>query len=246
VEGTIDLDKPASAEGLAAVQSSEAMVARAPTSVAIPPGAEQVRFRLDTSAVEHATPVTVTVSYAGVNQSAELRVQPGPAQLARITFERSSVTAGTRVLGMIALSGPAPEGGAAVTLSPSDSAVEVASPVTVPAGKTSARFAAAASEVEARRTVEVTATLGSESRCATLLVEPQGPQLAALEITPAEVTGGEPARGVARLAREAPRDITVRLSSSTSAMVAPQTVTIARGKSEAGFSLQTTRKPHGV
>jgi hypothetical protein len=246
VAGRIELGEPAPREGLAVVQSGEEGVVRAPTSVTIPAGAEQVRFTLETRAVTAVTAVTVTVSYAGVSRSAALRVAPGPAQLAGIAFERPSVTAGLRVVGTVTLSGPAPAGGAAVALSASNSAVAVAPAVTVPEGKTSARFQATAAAVKEQRTVQVTASFGSRSRRTALVVEPPGPALAEVVITPAEVNGGEPAEGVVRLAQEAGRDITVLLSSNSSTVTAPEAVTIGRGQRQAGFAVKTAPSPRLV
>jgi hypothetical protein len=119
----------------------------------------------------------------------------------------------------------------------------VASPVTVPEGKTSAPFAVTASEVSERRIAQVTASYRGQSKRAGLIVEPPGPELAEVAISPAEVSGGTPAEGVVRLAREAPRDLTVLLSSDTAAVTVPEAVTVARGQRQAGFSVQTTPGP---
>ncbi len=65
----------------------------------------------------------------------------GPPTLASVTLNPTSVTGGSSATGTVALTGPAPSGGLAVSLSSNNSDVAtVPATVTLPAGATPATF----------------------------------------------------------------------------------------------------------
>jgi hypothetical protein len=121
-----------------------------------------------------ATPtnVTITGSYGGANQSAILTVGPG---LSALSFNPSSVVGGVNAQGTVQLAGPAPNGGAVVSLtSGTPSLVTVPPTVTVPAGATSAPFTATTLAVSSATNVNVTATYGAGNQSATLTLTATG------------------------------------------------------------------------
>ena len=85
-----------------------------PASVMVPPGATGVTFPVSTSAVSTNTVVTITGSYI-LTQAASLSINP--PLLSAISLDPASVAGGASSTGTATLSGPAPVGGAAVTLS---------------------------------------------------------------------------------------------------------------------------------
>src|SRR5262249_33416932 len=81
-----------------------------------------------------------------------------------VTFSSGSVVGGSPVNGTVGLTGPAPSGGQAVSLSSSSSSASVPTTVTVPAGQNSAGFTVATSPVSALTTPLISANTGA---CAT-------------------------------------------------------------------------------
>ena len=82
-----------------------------------------------------------------------------------------SVPSGSTSTGTVTLSGPAPAGGASVTLASSDLAAQVPSVVTMPAGSSSASFSIPTLSVSAELPVGLTASYGGGSPWTLLLLE---------------------------------------------------------------------------
>jgi hypothetical protein len=73
--GTVTLSAPAPAGGIIlALSSSDPTNASVPTSVVVPEGADHATFTVQTSAAAFATTVTVTASFDGAQQTADLSV----------------------------------------------------------------------------------------------------------------------------------------------------------------------------
>ena len=85
-----------------------------PASVTVPAGATGVTFPVNTSAVTSTMSVNITGSYV-MTQSASLSINP--PVLSAISLNPASVIGGASSTGTATLSGPAPVGGVAVTLS---------------------------------------------------------------------------------------------------------------------------------
>lgn len=97
---------------------------------------------------------------------------PGAQTLSSVTLSPSSVSGGSSSTGTVTLSGAAPYGGSAVSLSSNMSAATVPANVTVAYGATSATFAVSTSAVTSSTSATITATLGSSTKTATLTVTP--------------------------------------------------------------------------
>src|SRR6266446_5301713 len=111
---------------------------------------------------------TISASYRGTRR-ASLTVTP--PTLTSLTLSPSSVVGGPlgSSTGTVTLNGPAPAGGAQVTLSSSDPSVASApASVTVPAGATSATFTVNTSIVVVSTTVTVSGSFNSTTQSATL------------------------------------------------------------------------------
>jgi hypothetical protein len=108
---------------------------------------------------------------------------PAPATLSAVSMNPSSVVGGNGSTGTVTLSSGAPSGGAVVALSSNNSAVaSVPGSVTVPAGATTATFAATTAAVTTSTPVTVSAAYNGVNRTATLTVNPPG-QTATLTVT---------------------------------------------------------------
>jgi uncharacterized repeat protein (TIGR03803 family) len=91
--------------------------------------------------------------------------------LAQLAFSPSNVVGGQSSTGALWLRGPAPSGGAVVTLSSSSSAVvSVPATVTVPAGAWTASFSASTTHVKKTKTATITASYNGGSVSANLTV----------------------------------------------------------------------------
>jgi len=93
--------------------------------------------------------------------------------LASLVLNPTTVKGGTASLGTVTLSGPAPAGGAVVTLASGNTAVTRVPPtLTLPAGAISATFTAKTRHVSANVTVPVSASYAGQRKTASLTVTP--------------------------------------------------------------------------
>jgi hypothetical protein len=169
----------------------------------------------------------------------------GSAALNAVSMNPASVVGGNGSTGTLTLTSAAPTGGAVVSLSSSNpGAAGVPASVTVPAGASSATFAATSSPVTANTSVTVMATYGGTSRTATLTVTPAAApaSLQAVSVNPASVTGGSASQGTVTLSSGAPAGgLVISLSSSnTGAAGVPAGVTVPAGASSATFAITTS------
>ncbi len=173
--GTVTLSGPAPAGGAqVTLSSSNTTAARVPSSVTVSAGATSATFTVSTSSVAASTPVTISASYGGLTRSATLTVTPAPPpapSLSSLTLNPTSVVGGAQSsTGTVTLSGPAPTGGAQVTLSSSNGAASVPSSVIVPPGATSATFTVSTSVVLFSTSATISASYRGTTRTASLAV----------------------------------------------------------------------------
>ncbi len=117
--------------------------------------------------------VVVTNSAGSVTSTAaSLTVTPPPLPtVSSLTLDPTSVTGGLQSSrGTVTLSGPAPAGGAIVTLSSSNGAARVPPSMTVPAGATSATFTVDTSFVLVTTSANISASYNGTTRTARLSV----------------------------------------------------------------------------
>jgi hypothetical protein len=114
--GTVTLVSAAPAGGqVVTLSSNNPSKASVPASITVPSGATTANFNISTSAVTANTNVVITAT-AGVNKTATLIVQP---LLANLALNQTSVIGSLGATGIVTLNGPAPAGGAAITLTSS-------------------------------------------------------------------------------------------------------------------------------
>jgi hypothetical protein len=118
--------------------------------------------------VADSTTATITASYAGMTKTAILTVAP-PA-LSSLSLAPTSITGGSSSQGTVTLTGPAPTGGASVSLSSNSTAAVVPATVTVVAGSTTATFTITTTAVSSSTTATITASYQGASKTATLTV----------------------------------------------------------------------------
>jgi hypothetical protein len=172
---TVRLDGPAPAGGaIVAITSSHPAVASPPATVVVPAGAtESAVFSIPTTAISTSVAVTFTASYGGVSKTDAMTVKA--AALYSLTVSPTSLTGGvSATANRVTLNGPAPAGGAVVTLASSDPATaQTPASVTVPAGQTqSGYFTITTAAVASTRSVTITATYAGVAKTRTLTVNP--------------------------------------------------------------------------
>jgi hypothetical protein len=162
-----------------------------------------------------------------------------PPLLALTTVTPASVIGRALAQGTVILGGPAPAGGATVTLSSSNPAL--ANPavpsVTISAGASSATFSVATSGVLSSTPVTITGTYNSVAQPAVLtLVAPYS--LTGLSVAPASQYGGFTIQGTVTLSGPADSAATVSLTSSSGALVSvPASVTVPAGATSVSFPI---------
>ena len=171
--GTVTLSGSAPSGGALVYLSSNMSAATVPTSVTVSAGTASATFTVSTSSVSSSTQDTITVTYGGATKTALLTVTPATtATLSSMTLNPASVNGGTSSAGTVTLGGPAPSGGAVVSVSSSGSAAMVPASVTVGAGATSATFAVGTSAVTTATPITITASYGGATKTASLTVNP--------------------------------------------------------------------------
>jgi hypothetical protein len=162
-----------------------------------------------------------------------------PPLLALASVTPGSVVGGGLVQGTVTLGGPAPAGGAVVSLVSDNPALAfpLTSTVTIPAGASSATFSISTAAVAASTPVNIGAAWNSVAQNAALtLVAPYS--LTALSIDPASQFGGFTAQGTISLSGPADSAATVFLSSSNAALASvPVSVTVPAGSTSAAFTI---------
>src|SRR6266581_3358692 len=166
--GTVMLSGLAPAGGTQVTLSSSSALASIPPSVAVPAGSTTATFTINTSAVATSTVITISASYAGASKSASLTVTPPLLPMvSSLTLNPTSVVGGVQSsTGTVTLSGPAPTGGAQVTLSSSNGAASVPASVTVPGGSSSATFTVNTSIVLVSTSATISASYSSTTQTA--------------------------------------------------------------------------------
>jgi hypothetical protein len=196
--GTVTLTSPALAGGAEVVLASDNAAATVPDSVTVAAGASTATFSVDTSAVGTTTSVNILGSYNGF-QSATLTINP--PVLSTVSLSPASVVGGGSSTGTVSLTGPAPIGGAVVTLLSDDASATVPASVTVAPGATTATFPVTTTPISASTSANILGSYGG-FQSATLTINPAS--LSALSLNPASVTGGTSSTGTVTLNGPAP------------------------------------------
>jgi uncharacterized protein (TIGR03437 family) len=172
VGGTVTIADSAPISGATVNLQSSDSIAKAPSFVNIPSGQNSTSFTITTAAVTAAQTVTITATYGSLKQSATLTVNP-PASptLTGVAVSPDHVTGGTNATGTVTLGAAAPLGGIAVGLKSSSASAQVPLLFSVPQGATTASFTIQTYHVTSTQTVTITATAGSVSETAVLIVQ---------------------------------------------------------------------------
>jgi hypothetical protein len=164
----------------------------------------------------------------------------GSVALSFLTLNPPGVTGGKPSQATVTLTGPAPAGGAVVTLSSSDTTIAtVPQSVSIPAGATSASFTVTTKPVSTHDSAIITASWNGSTQQAAITVSPA--VLASLTLSPKTVAGGTSSRGTVTLNGKAPAGgaVVSLVTNNTTVATAPASVTIPAGVTSASFTIAT-------
>jgi acetyl esterase/lipase len=220
------------------------------TSATIAAGSDRVQLKVtpvDDAITEDPETVTLTVApsssiYPGPYDGSTVTIAdddlPGTPDLTGLSLSPGSVTGSQTSIATVTLSGPALAGGAAVSLSSSDtSAATVPASLTVPQGASSATFTVTTTPVTSTHTVSISASRRGVARTVALTVKPAA--LSSLTLTPATFTGGcKTSTGKVILTGKAPvGGIVVTLANTNPVATVPSSVTVPSGSTSATFPI---------
>ncbi|HEY6342078.1 MAG TPA: choice-of-anchor tandem repeat GloVer-containing protein [Bryobacteraceae bacterium] len=239
--GTVTLTIAAPSGGAVITLSSNSSSASVPSSVTVAAGSTTATFTVTTSSVTSNTVATITAMLGSLAGQAEVNITPALA-VTTVTLNPISITGGSSSQGTLTLDGPAPSGGATVSLSSSVSSATVPSTVTVAAGSTTASFTVTTTPVSGTFAAAITATLGSSVAQAFLTITGgSAVSLSSLTLNPTSVTGGNSSTGTVTLSSAAPSagSVVSLSSSNTAAATVPSGVTVSSGQTSANFTVNT-------
>lgn len=152
----------------------------------------------------------------------------------------TTVVGGKNATGTVTLPAPAPAAGAQVSLSSGNPAAAVPASVSLAAGAISKTFEVSTNAVASQADAPITASYGSVSGTAALIVAP--PALVGLTLTPATLTGScQTSAGEVMLSGKAPAGgVVVGLKSTNPAATVPASVTVPAGSTLATFNVNAS------
>lgn len=236
----VKLDSPAPAGNAVVALASSDPAVQVPPNVVIAAGATQsANIPITTSIVSATTQVVLTATYGAGSKTATVTVLP-PALYS--FWAPSTIAAGKTITNAyLTITGPAPAGGAVVTVTSSDPAAQPPATVTVPAGSTSSGyFQIPTSIVPADTQTTLTATFGGVSK--TVVVTITSTSINTLSIFPATIAGGKSitTASLTLTGPAGPSGAAVTMTSSDSSVVPPAVVNVPAGATSSGYFTITT------
>ncbi len=238
--GTLMLTGSAPTEGFVVKLSSLQTFISVPSSVTVSGGAKSATFIIGASPVNRNQLATVVaLDPNGYKSSATLMVDVPAIHLSGIVLNPSSVVAPSAASGTVTLNTNAPASGFVVNISGSASLVTVPQSVTVKAGTKSATFAIGSLPISTAATTPIKAQDAyGNAYSANLSIKLPAIRLVSVSVSPASITGGDPAIGILTLSAPAPTGgWVVQLSSSQSSVTVPKSATVSAGSMVGNFSI---------
>jgi uncharacterized protein (TIGR03437 family) len=180
----------------------------------------------------------VTAFASGFSATASIQILPANGlRITGLALSANSIKGGNNLTGNLSLSGAVPIDGATIRLASNSTNVQVPPSVTLTFAQTLVSFPITTSAVTDAQPATITATYGESSASATLTVRPA----IAIQLTAAEVVGGNPVPGSITLAEAAPSvGVTVNLHSSNAVFASvPATAVVPGGQNSASFTVST-------
>jgi len=138
-------------------------------------GVLQVNVRIPVGLPSGNLPVLLTIGSRMSQPDVTVAVAAPAVSIIALSISPSSVTGGNSATGRVTLSGPAPSGGATVSLQSNNAAARVPAVMTVSAGQTTATFSVSTTAVSSSQTATISASYGGRSFTVVLTVNPRSP-----------------------------------------------------------------------
>jgi hypothetical protein len=178
----------------------------------------------------------VTTVLDGVTKTTSLTVLSH--KVASVDVTPATVIGGNSSVGTVTITSKAAPGGYVVALSSSNPAISVPTEVTVPEGQTTATFPVDYSVVADDSNGVITATLNGSSKTSNVTVK--AANVTSFGLSKTSTAGGNDVTGTITLDGKAPAGgLVVAVSSSSTRVVVPATVTIPEGQTSATFTATT-------
>jgi hypothetical protein len=239
--GYVRISPTAGASGDVIKLSSNNAGVQVPASVKVATGTTVGSFSITSNPVKAVTTATITATIGTSAEYTVVTVIPPTVSLVKVA--PSPVVGGVSTKVAVYLNGKAPAGGFPVTVASNNTSVVVPATITVLAGATAANATVTTKVVSSSTTVVVTAKTGAASTETTMVLNPAVVYPAITQFSPSAgvIVGGNAATATVTLASAAGTggDV-VHLSSSTSGVTVPATVTVLAGKTSVSFSLTST------
>jgi trimeric autotransporter adhesin len=210
-----------------------------PTSVTVPGGQTTASFTIASSSVTTTTNVRISGTFGGLTANADMSLFP---LLGQVLFS-GNIPGGNPAPGSVHLNGPAPAGGAVVTLSSGNTSLAtVPASVTVPAGQTSAAFTANTSPVTQTTAVVISGSHGGRTVTTNLFLVVSR-AVSSVTLNPSTVVGPASSTGTVTLRSAAPSGNAVveLVSSNTVFATVPFSVVVPSGRTSATFAVNAAQ-----
>jgi uncharacterized delta-60 repeat protein len=170
ITGTLTLNSPAPARGVAVDLSSSNEAASVPARIQIPAGETTRSFSIAVKPGANIQAVNIVARLGAITKSTQLVIKP--AGLASLTLNPNPSAGSQPVTGVVALKCPAPEGGVTITLSSSNPAAArpVVNTIVIPEGLQVKSFTVRTFDASAPRSATIKATANGTSKSAVLTI----------------------------------------------------------------------------
>jgi hypothetical protein len=240
VQGSISFDGRTGPGGRILTFTSSSPVVTPPQSVTVGAQANSAQFTLQTSDVSAETGVTISVTDNIRTRTRLLTVRPGP-RLVGVSVWPQTVVGGTTATATVRLTEPAYAGGIVLQLSKDSVALAVPPTTIVPEGQTVGYFTVSTIPLSFTATRTIFATLNGVTRGTSITITPGDLVLTSFTANPTTIQSGNSAVGTVTLTGAAPGGGTVvHLSSGSSAIQVPASVTVPAGSASRTFTIQTS------
>jgi hypothetical protein len=234
---TATISKAAPSGGILLNLTSSTSLLTVPASVTLPSASATATFSVTAdSNIPLTQPATVTASYGGSSARATISLSGGSTILSSLQCGSGSLAPNSSGICSVALSNPAPAGGAIIALAATSSRLRVPASVRVPQGQTEAQFSFESGVADQDEAVLLRATAGGRSQTASLGVQAVKPL--AVKCDPRYVTaGGNTVCELWLNLGAVPAPLEIALSSNSDALKVPASVETRPGQAKIRFEV---------
>ncbi len=229
---TVTLNQAAASAATVSIASNNGLLT-VPASVVVAAGQSSNTFAATSGTIGSSQSAIVTATLSGQSRQATISLGAA-AQISSLTCTPATVNGPGPVSCTVTLTAAA-SGAVSVSLASNNSIVTVPGSVNIGSGLSSAAFNANPGPVPSAQTALLTASLNGGSRTFTLSLQapPKGPK--SILCAPSALAGNKAGKCSVTLQAAAAADSVVSISSSSTALSVPPSVTVPAGQSSATF-----------